>query len=339
MAVSVKTRKALKKAVKNKRRRRRGSWLFIQQGDPPAECLSKMFTQFAVIILAACGIILANELRLSLSARNLNNNIKELYHTISNTSVIPDIEIPFADTLPADSPSGTVNRSPLLPGAVRLLEINPDTVGYVNVEGTNISLPVVQRKGDDGNDYYLTTAFDGSANKAGTVFLDYRATLTADERSDVLTLYGHNQRDATMFGDLKKYKKDLEFYKAHPNIEFSSNYRFDTYKIFAYFVTATLPENTRDGVVFDYHNYIDLDEQSFDDFIANIMLRSQIVTSVDVRYGDEFLVLSTCSNEFNDSRFVVFARRVRDGESEFTDTSLAVLNPNAKEPDWDVIFK
>ena len=73
--------------------------------------------------------------------------------------------------------------------------------------------------------------------------------------------------------------------------------------------------------------------------VGGLNERSQIVTSVDVRYGDEFLTLSTCSNEFEPSRFVIFARKTRKGEDTEVDTSAAYLNPQAKEPDWKVIFK
>ena len=68
------------------------------------------------------------------------------------------------------------------------------------------------------------------------------------------------------------------------------------------------------------------------------MERSQIITDVDIKYGDEFITLSTCSNEFEPSRFVIMARKVREGEDPSVDVSKAYLNPNAKEPDWDVIY-
>ena len=105
------------------------------------------------------------------------------------------------------------------------------------------------------------------------------------------------------------HKKNLEHYKAHPTITFNSNYQSDVYKIFAYFVTEVEPYQTSDGYAFDYHNYLDLSDKAvYEDFISNINERSQIVTSVDVRYGDEFLTLSTCSNEFEPSRFVIFTK-------------------------------
>ena len=327
-----------KKAGKVKTRRRRGNWLFIEHGDSAGECFSKLFTQFAVLVLIACGVIFFNEMRISLSTKKLSGDLKELYHTylpaVPETAV--GVSLPekiFGIDTPAES-------SPeLLPLAEQLLAINRDTVGYVSIDGTNVSMPVVQKLTADGNAYYLTTAFDGTDSKAGTVFLDYRAKLTDSERSDILTIYGHNQRDGTMFGELKNYKKNVDFYKEHPSIVFSSNYRTDVYKIFAYFVTEVEPSQTRDGNVFYYHNYIDLDESTYNEYISEIMLRSQINTQVDVKYGDQFLVLSTCSNEFEPSRFVVFARRTREGESISVDTSEVSLNTAAKEPDWSVIYK
>ena len=317
MALSRSAKKAYKKAVKEKKGRRRGHWLIIQKGDSLKEIGSKLFTQFALLVLVVCIVILLNELRLSLSTKFLNGSLQDIYNSFTSSE----------------------SNGSLLGSAEQLLEINPDTVGWVQIDNTNVAMPVVQRKDADGNSYYLNTAFDGSRNKAGTVFLDMRAELTAKKRSDNLILYGHNQKDKTMFGDLAYYKKDLDYYKSHPVIKFSSNYRNDVYKIFAYFVTPVLPEQTSDGVIFDYHNYIELDdEERYNDFIENVMVRSQIITPVDVKHGDKFLTLSTCSNEFEPSRFVVVARRVRKGEDESVDVSAAYLNPNAKTPEWDVIY-
>ena len=315
MSMSKTAKKAYKKAVKAKKKAKRGHWLLIQKGDSVKEIASKLFTQFAVLVLIACGVILINEFRLSYSAQQLNSTLKNLYQSYVSHN----------------------NDGEILQGAEEMLKINSDTVGYICISGTEIDFPVVQ---SSDNEKYLKTAFDGSSNKAGTVFLDYRNILTSSDRSDNLVLYGHNQKDRTMFGSLKDYKKNINHYRAHPTITFNSNYESDVYKIFAYFVTEVEPHQTSDGIVFDYHNYLDLsDKEVYNRFIDNIMLRSQVVTAVDVEYGDEFLTLSTCSNEFEPSRFVVFARKTRSGEDTAVDTSAAYLNPEAKEPDWNVIFR
>ena len=49
-----------------------------------------------------------------------------------------------------------------------LKAINPEVVGWLTVENTEISYPVVQ--GPD-NDKYLKTAYDGSRSNNGSIFL------------------------------------------------------------------------------------------------------------------------------------------------------------------------
>ncbi|MDR0903432.1 MAG: class B sortase [Ruminococcus sp.] len=319
--ISSSAKKAYKKALKAKKKKLKTShWLFIQKGDSGKEIASKVFTQFAVLVLIVCIAILGNELRLSISTKQLNTSLQDLYNKYISSEIFGE-------------------KGELLPSANALLAINEDTAGWVTIEDTNINLPVVLRKTSDGNEYYLNRSFDGSTNKAGTLFLDYRSELDYKDRSDNLIIYGHNQKDKTMFGDLANYKKNIEFYRDHPIIKFSSNYVADDYKIFAFFVTPVEPHQTADGIIFDYHNYIDLsDREVFDEFIDNINLRNEITTPVDVKFGDEILTLSTCSNEFEPSRFVVFARKVRENEDTVVETNRATINPNAKEPDWSVIY-
>ena len=105
------------------------------------------------------------------------------------------------------------------------------------------------------------------------------------------------------------------------------------------FVIEVLPEQTRDVVIFDYHNYVNfVGERNFDKFKENIMARTGINTGVDFDENDKYMTLSTCSNEFDQSRFVVIGRRVRDGESPEVDTSLAEINTDMLEPDYSYIY-
>lgn len=319
MALSNEALKAYKKAQKVKKKRHRNKhWFFLRKGDSKKEIISKLFTQLMAVVLIACILILFDYFKAIFVNARVNSALQGLYGNVS----------------------GIFNSGKLLPNAEALLKINPETAGWIKIEGTNVDLPVVLRKNaEDGNTYYLTHNFYGEEAKAGTIFADYRTTIEANRQSDNIVLYGHNEADNSMFGDLDRYKKNIEFYKEHPIIQFNTNYEAGQYKIIGYFVTNVLPSQARDGVVFDYHNYIDMDEDRYNDFISNVMLRTQINTGVDCKYGDKFITLSTCSSEFEPSRFVVVARKVRKGEDPNVDTSLASINKNAKEPDWDVIYK
>jgi len=92
------------------------------------------------------------------------------------------------------------------------IAINPDFVGWISIEGTSVSYPVVQ--GQD-NALYLTTTFNGERNPAGAIFMDYRARNTFD--TPITMLHGHNMRDGSMFASLPKFL-DPAFLSDHPEI-------------------------------------------------------------------------------------------------------------------------
>ena len=84
----------------------------------------------------------------------------------------------------------------------KLKKVNPDVVGWIRFEEpSQISYPLV--KGAD-NEKYLKTTFEGNRNSAGALFLDMN---NAGDFSDYNTfIYGHNMKNGSMFGRLRKYK-------------------------------------------------------------------------------------------------------------------------------------
>ncbi|MDL2206135.1 class B sortase [Eubacteriales bacterium OttesenSCG-928-N13] len=81
-----------------------------------------------------------------------------------------------------------------------LSKINQDLVGWLQIDDTPIDYPVVQ--GND-NDQYLTIAFDGSAMRSGSLFLDSRCSPDLLDANHLI--YGHNMQDGSMFGSLKQF--------------------------------------------------------------------------------------------------------------------------------------
>jgi sortase B len=218
------------------------------------------------------------------------------------------------------------------------LNITPEYAGYIWLDGCDISDPVVQAA---DNEKYLDTTYYGEHNKAGAIFMDYRCVVTADYMSPNIVLYGHNQEDGTMFGDLKEYKNNVEFYKANPFVKFNTRYDIGEYVIYGFFVTNALEQQDSNGEVFRYHDYIETmnTEATFNWYQAEVARRNQIIPPVDLQFGDQLLTLSTCSTEFKQSRFVVFARKLRPGETkESFDFSETIYNTNAKGYDWDAIM-
>mgnify|MGYP000531514856 FL=1 len=95
--------------------------------------------------------------------------------------------------------------------------INPDIVGWLTIEGTNINYPIVQT---DNNTYYLKHSFEKKYSNYGAIYMD----ATADKNFNSLNtfIYGHNTSNGTMFGELKKFMKQ-SFYDEHKNIFIYTN--------------------------------------------------------------------------------------------------------------------
>lgn len=307
-------------------------WLFPWKGDSASEVIRKIIFLVAVTVFVAAGILLISTLAQSRKALADKAKVQEIITTTVVTSIDGDgnfIVIAPTEEQLADHYFNV---------AEHFKNINEDYVGYLEIAGCDIYEPVMQ--GND-NEYYLTHNYYGGKNKAGTVFLDYRCTVSEEYNSPNLVLYGHNQEDGTMFGNLKNYKQNIEFYRENPVVKFNPEFETSEYLIYGFFVTHTRPEQDSNGEVFHYHDYIEAinDEDAFDWYINEIQERNQIISPVDVQYGDELLCLSTCSNEFSNSRFVIFARKLRDGESVSDyDFSEAYFNPNAKGVDWEAII-
>lgn len=213
-----------------------------------------------------------------------------------------------------------------------LWKINPDIVGWLSIDDTALDYPVVQTK---DNDKYYRMNFEGSYSEHGVPFVD--ADVDLKEPSKNTIIYGHNIRtDGQMFNILRGYQK-LDFYQAHPVVEFNNVYNKGKYVIFSVFYSSTRPEH---GPIFPYIEFINTESDAeTQSYIDGVTIRSIFNTGVDVKPSDELLTLSTCSYEYKDARFVVVARKLRDGESENWDTSKAVNNPSPLYPNvWYKVF-
>lgn len=230
-----------------------------------------------------------------------------------------------------------VNR-PLTMDWDYLLSNNPDTRAWVSITGTMLNNVVVQ---STDNEYYLNHDFFGENSVSGTVFSTYRNDWN-DPNDKNKILFGHNMENGDCFAYVMhyvpddKYAEPLAFYKTHPTIQMATPSGGNAvYKIFAGIIVNTEPQY---GEVFDYITKTRFDgADDFNSYIIEIMDRSWFFTDVDLTYGDELLTLSTCYWPIRrdvDTRWVLFARKVRPGESEEVDTSVAVRNYQAKLFDY-----
>ena len=192
----------------------------------------------------------------------------------------------------------------VLPAYRDLYEQNPDLIGWLTIDGTDIDLPVVQTPGD--NEYYLRRGFDRFYAVGGTLFLDERCSVSTDAPTANWLIYGHNMHDGSMFGQLVRYR-DEDFYKAHPTFTFDTLYEGGTWQVVAAVDTAlgadTLP----------YYTFFDADTKlDWQHRVAAITEKSLYDTGVTPAYGTQLLTLSTCGDTRigTDARFALLAVRV-----------------------------
>lgn len=305
------------------------------KGDTVFEMIRKIVFIIAVIIFVGAGVMLASTLIQSNRAVKDLEQIKEIVTTTAKTAIDSEGNVITIAPTEEEEQQHNIDIMSYYKG------ISDKVVGFIELEGCDIYQPVVQDPEDTTNTYFLTHTYYDEQNKGGAIFMDYRCTISEDYVSPNIVLYGHNQEDGTMFGNLKNYKQNLEFYAENPTVTLRTDYETGTYLIYAFFVTNALEKQDSNGEVFHYHDYIEAlnDEATFDWYMGEVQSRNQIISPVKAEFGDKLLVLSTCSNEFSNSRFVVFARKLRDGESvsdyDFTSAS---FNPYARGVDWTAIM-
>jgi len=324
-----------KKSAKNKQKKTLAQSFFPQKGDSSSEIINKIIVLISIAVLIVCAVLLGNYFYQMYEAKQNHNTLKVIYQQaqLNQTEALDEASENIADVTDASTPAEELPPLEELAAAKELLAINPDTVGYVRIPDC-VDEPVV--RGTD-NEYYLKHNFYNNQRQCGTCFADYRNKLDGYERSDNIILYAHNQKDGTMFGNLDYYRWDPAYWLKNPFVYFNTNYSEDTYVIIASFVINTLPEHDNGNPVFDYQNYIDFDdEHPFETFIDEITKRSTIITGIECDENDEYLTLSTCSTEWDDSRHIIVARKLRENESTDTiDTTGFQKNPN---PKWPAIY-
>lgn len=187
----------------------------------------------------------------------------------------------------------------------KLQNENNEIIGWIEIEGTNISYPVLQ--GTD-NEYYINHTYKKEESKNGSIFLDkdYDWNLPSSN----LLIYGHNNRNGTMFEELVNYK-DENFYKEHPVIRFTTTREDCEYEIIAAFLSRVYYKDEKN--VFRYYYFINAEsEQEYNEYIQNCKKASLYDTGKMAEYGEQLITLSTCEYSQADGRFAIVAKKVKN---------------------------
>lgn len=133
--------------------------------------------------------------------------------TITDTDENNSNNTSTPNTTTSNPPSTTLH--PITRNVALLNQRNNECVGWVYIKGTKVNYPVMYTPNKP--EKYLKRDFYGRIMGSGTPFIDARCDLNSKN----IIIYGHNMKNLTMFGGLRKYL-DENYLKAHPTIEFET---------------------------------------------------------------------------------------------------------------------
>ena len=254
-----------------------------------------------IFLLSVCGSIIVG--RKLFSALSEYKAGEEIYEEISRIAYEPITSETAESTNPeiteialSPEPEGKTPSTEKKSNSIdfeRLAEISPDIRGWIRLEGTKVDYPVMQSK---DNDYYLSRAVNGTWNKVGTPFMDFR---NSGDFSDRLTvIYGHYMGDGSMFTDIHNYKSQ-KFYDEHPYIDlYTPDGSFRILPVAGVYQNVEYWDFT-----FDYDS-----DDAFLHQIDNWKALSTFNSDTEYDAKDRFVALTLCTYDVENSRFLLVGK-------------------------------
>lgn len=184
-----------------------------------------------------------------------------------------------------------------------LLKRNGEVVGWIRFdEPAIISYAIVQA---EDNDYYLNRNLDGVSSSFGTIFMDRYNTADFTNRNTVL--YGHNMRNGSMFGSLKKYR-EAEYFHENPYF-----YIYTPDGVAAKYHIFAVEEVASDS--WHYKKYFST-LTDFAEYLKDIVDEALYGTGVSVPLDGNIVTLSTCTSS-DTSRLIVQGVRIEERSMDY----------------------
>ena len=173
-----------------------------------------------------------------------------------------------------------------------LKDQNSDFMGWISIEGTSLDFPVMYAP--NNKDYYLKHDFKHQYSDYGVPYLDEKTTIGANAQSNNLIVYGHNMKNGSMFGQLKKYGKE-DFYKEHPCFYLYTKDGVWQYDIFSVRVVDELS---------DSYTMTFASTDAYRSYLDQAVRKSMYDTTATADVTDSIITLSTCTSKDTDRLIV-----------------------------------
>ena len=168
-------------------------------------------TKYVILIILTCIIVFSLSAYIILRDFNeLTKNNKAIENLIKNTTEVNK------DTKEKNFDWNSIKS------------INDDIVGWIEIDGTNISYPILK----DKNLYYLKHSFEREYNSNGSIFT---TNLMPFEDSET-EIYGHNMRNGSMFSNLDNYL-NKDFLYSYPSFKiYTPEFNYEAFIFSVYFI-------------------------------------------------------------------------------------------------------
>ncbi len=283
-----------------------------------------------VVLVLVGALLIFRKYRGDADTKDMYSDLMDSYVTVSDTEDTEDYYgFEWVVDNGSDAYSSQMWYNQISVDFDGLNSINKDVVGWIYQENGSISYPLMY-SGD--NSKYLRTTFEGTASTAGSIFV---SGYNNPDFTDSLTLiYGHNMKNASMFGSLKEYKNDPDFYQDHQYIQIYTEdgmaYRYHIYAFFdaeknegyfeqvnffdpedpeTYITTEEVLEEVTedDGSITEVTTEIITNEDStYQIYLNTVASRNTLDTDDKVTANDKTIGLWTCTLS-GSKRFLVYA--------------------------------
>lgn len=239
-------------------------------------------------------------------SKNFTQNLPNINNSTSQEEITEDTPDHYKDLTSAvqQENNSSTNNNTNTQNATSYINVNlnyyiqknPETVGWIQVNGTNINYPIVKHS---DNDYYLEHDFYKRKTNIGWIYADYRNNFQSFDSNTII--YGHNLINRTMFGSVpyllqKNWFKDE--YKQY--IKISTKTTNTIWQIFSVYKI----EPTTDYLQTNFNS-----TENYQEFLNTLKNRSVHQFNIELNDKDKIITLSTC-DDIGTKRVVVHAKLI-----------------------------
>ena len=173
-----------------------------------------------------------------------------------------------------------------------LQKINPDIIGWIRINETNVNYPLLQAEDDDT---YMNTDAEGKYSLSGSIFLHCANKPDFSDFNNMI--YGHHMDHGGMFGDVVEYT-DISYFEKHME---GWLYLADaTYQIQMF---ACVETDAYDNMIYGCGSDTDLNK-----LLSYIEEHAVVYKNMTTDRPAQVIGLSTCADARTNGRVIVFGR-------------------------------